>query len=244
MTQRGKKRRRSVPSYPILDGHIRKKKKLIPPILSFSETTFISSIDLIFPEIVWVGILLDWHGLRDGIDIVSKALQKLWGIREKTNWYRFTEIAAHAADLPQALEEDDLSDIEIAFATLRMAYDWPGLDWANSHEDASEAQKRINTTVRKYWNRFEQPYLTILSTLIYSMAISGRMKFAKGTVPDIEAIVSDWGSDRAEKAACSVRACSMAFFPHDTSENAEAWCKHFWRRNYQMSGCEYHDNGD
>jgi hypothetical protein len=100
------------------------------------------------------------------------------------------------------------------------------------------AQQRIETAIRKYADRFEQPYLTILGTIIYSMGISGKMKFAPGTVPDIEAIVTDWGSDRAEMAACSLRACSMAFFPHDGSDASEEWCKHFWRRNYQMSSCE------
>jgi len=94
-------------------------------------------------------------------------------------------------------------------------------------------------TIRKYWDRFEQPYLTIFATIIYSMAISDKMQFATGTLPDIEAIVSDWGSDSAEMAACSVRACSMALFPHDGSEGVEPWCKHFWRRNYQMSSCEW-----
>lgn len=235
-------RKRSVPTYPLLHGHVRNKKKLIPPILGFSQTTFISSIDLIFPEIVWIGILLDWHGLREGIDIVSQTLRKLWSAKEDINWYRFSEIAEQEPELTQSLGQDGLAEIQIAFATLRLSYLWPGLEWAESHEDTSEAKRRMSAVIRKYWNRFEQPYLTIIATIIYSMGISGRAKFAAGTVPDIEAIVSDWGSERAEAAASSVRAFSMAFFPHDASADSEAWCKHFWRSNYQMSSCELNDD--
>jgi hypothetical protein len=225
-----------------LKGHVRDKKKLIPPIVALPQTTFISSIDLIFPEIVWVGLLLDWYGVRDGVEIVSAALKKLWTANNEINWYRFSELAAHGHELTSILDDDGRAEIDVAFATLRLTYEWPGLEWAETHEETNGAERRMASAIRKYADRFEQPYLTIVSTIIYSMAISGKMKFAKGTVPDIEAIVDDWGSDRAEMAACSVRACSMAFFPHDGTEDSEEWCRHFWRRNYQMSSCEHHDD--
>ena len=230
------KRGRSSPHTPILEGHTRNKKRLVPPILGLTETSFISTIDMIFPEIIWIGLLLESYGLRDGIDVVSNRLQKLWAMDETVNWYRFSEFAAKSAQLA-ASEDDKLGDVESAFADLRLTYNWTGLGWATSSEEPT-AQARVISAIRKYWDRFEQPYLTIVSTVIYSMAISGKMKFASGTLPDIEAIANDWGSDRAEMAASSVRACSMAFFPHDGSELSTEWCKHFWRRNYQLSSCE------
>ena len=240
---RGRENQRySTPGYPILDGHIRKKKKLVPPILAFPQTTFVSSIDLIFPEIIWIGLLLDLHGLRDGIEIVSDALKDLWNTHLQVNWYRFSEIAAHPDDVCSVLGVDRLYILKPAFAALKITYDWPGLDWANSSDDSSDAEHSVGTAVRKYCDRFEQPYLTILATIIYSMGISGKVKFATGTVPDIEAVASDWGSDRARSAASSLRAFSMAFFPNDGSEASEHWCKHFWRRNYEMSSCELNDD--
>ena len=127
-----KKRRKrgKIPSYPILHGHVRDKKKLIPPILGLSETTFVSTIDTIFPEVVWIGVLLDWHGLRDGIEIVSTTLQKLWKAQENVNWYRFSEIAAHDDELVDILNEDEMAEIKVAFAAFRETYRWSGLDWA------------------------------------------------------------------------------------------------------------------
>ena len=86
---------RKLPPYPLLDGHVRNKKKLVPPMLNLPETHFVSSIDLIFPEIVWVGILIDYHGLSGAIEVVSRFLQKLWADEQKTNWYRFSEICSH-----------------------------------------------------------------------------------------------------------------------------------------------------
>ncbi|MCL6699582.1 hypothetical protein LZ496_12410 [Sphingomonas sp. NSE70-1] len=242
MPKKEKKGRRPIPNYPILEGHVRDKKKLIPPILGIPQTTFISTIDLIFPEIVWVGILLEWYGLREGIEVISKILKKLWNAQTNVNWYRFSEIAANGDKLTIILNEEELANISVAFAAFRLTYDWPGLEWATSHDEAEEAKRRVELTVRKYANRFDQPYLTVVSTIIYAMAIADKMKFATGTVPDIEAIVIDWGSDRAEMAACSVRACSMAFFPHDGSEESEDWCKHFWRKNYQTSSCEWNEH--
>lgn len=236
MTRKPKQGRSSVDS-PILEGHVRNKKKLVPPILGLTQTSFISTIDMIFPEIIWVGLVLETYGLREGIDVVSKRLQKLWLIDEKVNWYRFSEFAEHSGQIAAA-GDDALDDVKSVFADLRLTYAWAGLDWATSSEKATDAQERVSSVIRKYWDRFEQPYLTIVATIIYSMALSGKMKFAPGTLPEIEAIVSDWGSDRSKMAAASVRACSMAFFPHDGSEKSADWCRHFWRKNYQMSSCE------
>ncbi len=239
--KKSKLRRQSIPKYPILDGHVRNKKKLIPPILGFPETTFISTIDLIFPEIAWIGLLLEWHGLRDGTEVASEILKKLWSAQTQVNWYRFSEIAANGDKLTKILNESERAGIAIAFAAFRLNYDWPGLEWANSHDDVDDAKRRVESTVRRYADRFDQPYLTIVSTIIYAMAISDKMKFGPGTLPDIEAIVTDWGSERAERAAGAVRACSMVFFPHDGSQASEDWCKHFWRKNYQSSSCEWNE---
>ncbi len=235
----GESERRRLPSYPILKDHVRNKKRLVPPILSIGNTQSVSTLDSIFPEIFWVGILLDWHGTRDGIEVVSLALKSLWETDEKINWYRISQICANPDKLARSLNADQRHNVEIAFSTLRAVYGCNGLDWAEPCEDYSESVRRVIRTVEKYSDRFEQPYLIIVSTIIYSMAISGKMKFAPGTVPNIEAIVEEWGSEDAEMAASSVRACSMAFFPHDQSSQSEDWCQSFWRTNYKLSGCQF-----
>jgi hypothetical protein len=159
------------------------------------------------------------------------------GRRPKSKLVSFTEISARPEQVAKALNTQ-ARNIELGLAPLRDVYGWPGLDWCEP--PSKEASKgRVINGIRKYADRFEQPYLTILSTLIYSMAIADRMKFATGTLPDIEAIVSDWGTDAAEMAACSVRACSMAFFAMDGTEASEDWCRLFWRTNYQLTECEF-----
>jgi len=227
---------RGLPNYPILKGHNRKRKKLIPPVLAIGNTNLVSTIDTITPEIIWIGTVLDWHGIRDGIESVSSFLKALFEIDETKNWYRFSEISSNPNVIEQ-VSQLSRDSVQIAFLTFREVYEWPGLDWANGDIPRDDAARRIIKTVENYTDRFEQPYLIALSTIIYSMALAGKMQFAPGTLPDIEAIVNDWGTDAAEQAAGSVRACSMAFFPNDGSIESEKWCKHFWRRNYQLSGC-------
>lgn len=229
-------RRRRLPSQSILEGHNRERKKLIPPVLGIGNTQLISTIDTIIPEVVWVGLILDWHGVRNGIEVVSNFLKALWEIDNTKNRYRFSELCSNQI-LVEKLPEAMKLDVEIAFYTFRKVYECIGLDWAKGYECEEESSRRIIRTVSKYTNRFEQPYLIVVSTIIYSMALAEKMRFAPGTLPNIEAIVSNWGSDEAELASCSVRACSMTFFPHDGSEASEDWCKTFWRKNYQMSEC-------
>ena len=155
--KRERRKRRSRADRPILDGHIRDKKKLIPPMLGFPQTAFVSTIDSIFPEIVWIGVLFDSYGLRDGVEIASRTLKNLWNAQKDVNWYRFSEVAAHESDVTRILNDDERAEIEVAFAAFRSTYNWPGLDWANSDEDASQAKMRMDSAIRKYADRFEQP---------------------------------------------------------------------------------------
>ncbi|MEB3414627.1 hypothetical protein VCJ71_00965 [Alteriqipengyuania sp. WL0013] len=230
-------RDRSLPKYKILDGHKRTKKKLIPPIVGIPQTNFVSTIDTIVPEIIWIGILLDHYGTRDGINIAAKFMQSLWEIDKKINWYRFSEICNNSSMVAEAIDDEVLREVELPFYIFSQVYPWPDVKWASGVETLEEAQVRVEQTVQNYSNRFEQPYLTILSVVIYAMGLSDKMKFAHETLPNIEAIVNDWGTDEAEMASCSIRAMSLAFFPMDMTDQSLDWCKCFWRTNYQISGC-------
>lgn len=236
MTQGQKPDRSGIPSRSLLEGHVRDKKRLVPPLLKIPQTSFVSTIDSIFPEVMWIGMLLDWHGVGRGIEVVSGILDKLWNADMKTDWYRFSELSSRAID--KILTNDEIIDLVEPFSALKTVYDLSGLDWAASNLEISTLKEQVISSISKYVDRFDQPYLTIISTVIYSMGISGKMHFGPGTAPDIEAIVSDWGSEKSKMAASSVRACSMTFSMEGVSKESEDWCKHFWRKNYQMSGCQ------
>ena len=232
-----KSTRTGLPDYPILDDHKRDRKKLIPPMMSLTGMQSVSTLDTILPEIIWVGLVIDRYGLRRGINLVTESLKNLWSYDEITNWYRFSEICKNPEGFLRGAGEKNIVQMGEVFSSFKEVYDWEDLGWSSSSLSGLEHRDRIVRTVSKCADRFGQPYLTILATVIHAMGVSGKMQFPQGALPNIEAIVSDWGTDEAEMAACSLRACSLAFFPHDQREQSDEWCRHFWRVNYSISGC-------
>ncbi|NNE59124.1 MAG: hypothetical protein HKN36_13535 [Hellea sp.] len=222
----------------MLDGHQRQKQKLIPPLMRMPQFEFVSTLEEVFPEIVWIGLNLERHGLRNGIEIVSSFMEELWKRdHDRNDWYRFSTISANEKTL-ESVERDVLKTVSESFHCLALVYDWSGLSWAETDIAKEDAAAKVEAAVRKYADRFEQPYLLALSTVIYGMARADKVKFAPGTLPNFEAIATNWGSDESKMAAAQARAMSMAFFPSDTSAGAVNWSKTFWRTNYLISKCE------
>ncbi|QDH34577.1 hypothetical protein [Porphyrobacter sp. YT40] len=230
--------RTRLPSASILGKHSRDKKKLIPPIMGLQGIQMVSTIDSIVPEIIWVGVLLERYGLRSGIELASDILSCLWNHDRKQEWCRFSVILQNSATLHAVIDYEIMQKLALVFAPFKSVYSLDNIDWVNSEAEHSDYIKEIENAVGKYSDRYEQPYLIMLSTVVYSMGISGKVQFGPGTLPDIEAIVTNWGSPESQLAAAEVRAFSMAFFPQDRAEASEEWCRKFWQVNYKISGCD------
>ena len=53
----------------VLEGHKKVGSKFIPPMMQLPNWTEISYINQILPEIIWMGLINDEFGYRDGIDL-------------------------------------------------------------------------------------------------------------------------------------------------------------------------------
>lgn len=233
------KRPSRVPAYPLLDGHKRKKQKLVPPLSSFAEVQFVSTLDSILPEVLWIGAVIETYGLRDAVAIVSTFLKSLWTQFEKEppEFFRYSVLAdPKLANVVTSAE--GFGALEPIFAKFSLFY---GAEWSppvDTPVEAIEAQSSIEAWVKACWNRFEQPFLLVGGTIIYSLAISDRMKFAPGIAPDLEALAQDFESSAAKKSAGFIRASLMAFFPQSSNERAALWSKRFGDRNYDSTDCK------
>ena len=64
----------------ILSDHKRIKKKLVPPILQIGKFHEVKWVDYILPELLWLGLLNEFHGLKLGAELglsLANAANKL-----------------------------------------------------------------------------------------------------------------------------------------------------------------------
>lgn len=233
------KRPSLIPAYPLLDGHKPRKKRLVPPLNDFAKLQFVSTLDSILPEVLWIGGTIETYGLRDAITIVSKFLEELWSDSTSSppEYFR-NSVLANPDNREIVTGASGFSELEPVFRELASFY---GDDWMPpvSKADATEEVNSIPRWVGQYWNRYEQPFLLVGATVIYSLGVADRMKFAPGIRPNLESLAEGIESAESKMAAAFVRSSLMAFFPQSTDERAARWCRRFWEVNYRFSECEF-----
>jgi hypothetical protein len=223
----------------LLDGHKTRKKRLVPPLNDFAELQFVSTLDSILPEVLWIGGAIENYGLRDAITIVSNFLQALWSKSNPSppEYFR-NSVLANPENREIVTGASGFAELEPVFRDLASFY---GGDWMPpiSGADETDAVNPIPRWVAQYWNRYEQPFLLVGATIIYSLGVADRMKFAPGLKPNLEALAEGTESAESKMAAAFVRSSLMAVFPQSTDEHAARWCRRFWEVNYRSSECEF-----
>lgn len=224
----------------VLEGHGRKKKKIVPPFASLplTQTSFTADI---FPELLWLALVLDRYGYRRGIEIATPFQAALYELDRSRPWYRTSEIAEISPNLWDALEETNGSfKAEIQEALLPIASTYPEAAMTffevEGHH-SSDMVDRLKRCVGRFSNRFETPGCALIGGVVFLQAFVGRMQVSRETLEGINSIVGKPGSEEAEVASSMARATLLAMWSVDDPHPSD-WPKAFWRANRVISACE------
>jgi hypothetical protein len=224
----------------VLEGHGREKKKIVPPFaaLPLTQTSFTADI---FPELLWLALLLDRYGYRRGIEIAAPFQASLHKLDKSRPWYRTSELADISPELWSTLEETDGSfktDVEEALLPIAAIYPALAMTFFQIREhDPSDMVNRLERCAGRFSNRFETPGCALIGGIVFLQAFVGRMQVPRETLESINSIVGKPGSEKAELASSMVRATLLAMWSADTPHPSE-WPKIFWRANRLVSPCK------
>jgi hypothetical protein len=230
---------------PVLANHQRHKKKLVPPLLTFQQTSFVSTIDQIFPELFWMCLVFQDVGPHRATRSIIPALKSLYGADDKPHWYR-TSALLHRSNfaeetLQKTSDEGTYTTVINALALLRRVYR-PEEDQDPAPDSTPvEDAEQITEAVRNYWDKNLPAYCSVLATCIVGLGVAGKMKFPPHMLEGVNDILDNPGSDSAEATCSMLRAASMAMFPVEEDEIAVRWWRRFWNTNYRLSSCEFRD---
>jgi hypothetical protein len=226
---------------PILEGHTRNRKKLLNPFssLPYIQTSFTADI---FPELLWLALVLDRFGYRAGIEIATPFQVALYKISKKRPWYRLSEIAKLSLKQWERMAEPTSPFKEAileALTPIAFAYPELGIKFMKSaKQNSDEHIIRLKNSVKRFSNRFETPGAALIGAFVFLQAFVGRIQVPPDVIQGINSIVSNPGSDEAEMASSMVRATMLAMWSAD-NEDKKQWPKVFWYANLKVSGCDY-----
>jgi len=230
----------------ILEGYKQVGKRFIPPMLSIGEFRGVSWITEILPELIWFGILNEKLGIRKGIDVGSKIAKNANGIynkKEPTNFaflssYKFLDEPQKKIMLNELSNENILESLRYALSTFYDLFPEFPLDFLFDTPPQNITIHDIlnfKETLARYFNRRDKAAMLIQANVEYILAICGRVFYSeKIGVPNLEAIVKEFGSEEEKKASSHVRAYVNSAFGSQKELLTNHWSKYFWNRCFQM----------
>lgn len=233
----------------ILDDHQRIGKRFIPPFakLGFTE---ISWVEMLLPELLWLGLLNDHHGLARGAELaiaVARAAASTWTQERKklfaaSSSFIVLDHVQKKAVVASLASSGHLEDIREALLPLPLFYpDCPLnfiFDQTPTVSDTSVVLARFKQSLDRQFDRWDKPATMVQSNMVYIAFVTDVLKVMKGlSLANFPAIEKFPDTDESKKVAGSVRCTVSTFFAPPHYDSASSWPCYFWSQGFLIEPC-------
>jgi hypothetical protein len=236
----------------VLSDHKRVGKRFIPPMLQTLKLDDISWVDHGIPELVWIGLLHQANGLKQGTDLALSVARACADTVSHPPLPLFSMISAYRSlDRSQRAQvvagldrKRKLGLIREALAPLVSNYPECPLYFlfrrnrvaTNSGGSDLESLKAV---VEALFDRLTFEATMVQVNALYVGAVTGKIKFCRGTgFDEIEPVVSYPTTEESRRIAADTRAFLNVCLGADQSADAVAWRSYFWNRGLELEPCE------
>lgn len=234
---------------PVLADHRQVGKKFIPPFVAqlgpIGEVRWVN--DLV-PELLWVGLLNDEHGLKTGADLTLRLAKAAVRVRasETREWFAVASAYTRLDQSQRTAVRADLESsgvlepIRIALQPLKDFYPNCPLnflfDGATSEGDGS--LERLKNVVSVMFDRWNIPTTFVQANAVYIAFVTDILKVAKGlALANFPAIEQFPQTEESQKVAASTRATVSSMYMQFKDDDSETWIASFWARGLELERC-------
>jgi len=233
----------------VLADHKQIGKKYIPPMaqLGFSEILW---TDKLVPELLWLGLLNDAHGLQAGADLaisLAKAATKTWKNGHKKLFASTSSFSALddgqrtliAADLKSS---DKLNPIRSAIKPLAALYPKCPLgflfDDVPEFGEGTHIMDSFKASLDRMFYRWEKPATMAQANAVYIAFVTDILKVRKGlSLANFLAIEKFPDTEESKRVASGVRCAVSMFFSPPHYDDSSSWPAYFWDRGFKIEPC-------
>lgn len=235
----------------ILKDHKVVGKKLIPAMIhmmdgKLQETDF---TDDILPEILWMGLICDEVGYKEGIGLIKDIADIANEVNDSENYLNFAVASSFIKLSDEQLKTLSLKLVDkgiyeilkYLLSPLNVFYnDSPfsflGKEVELDDEELSNLLNRLKQCVEKHFDRFQIDSVRALANVLYIRHIHRKISYNQNVeVPNIEILFSDPDSEEGKKTIAQVRAGTKVEFMIDYDNT---WAKSFWNQSYKLDKCK------
>lgn len=247
---------KSKKSREVLEGHTRVGKKFFPPITQLKNITDVSYVNDLLPEIIWMGLINDVLGYKDGLALCQALAVTAKAVHHSPKSINFALCSSYlqlseeerAEIVRRSSEDNALDPLRSFIAPLVVLYKGFPLAFLGTNENPpsrEELVSRLKHCIRRHIDKHELPGLVIQANVMYIRGMTGGLAFAKNIkVPDLNAIVSSPESEEAKRAGALVRSFVLCEVMLPLKEGQGSWPRDFWNQGLQLDDCEFEVAGD
>ena len=241
----------------VLQDHKRQGKTFIPPFQHMlGPLSEISWVKTILPELLWIALIQDYHGLREGVAIITRftrIARKCSSSKKKNIFATVSALLELTKDEKSCLQKElaasgDLFEIQKALLPLITLYPECPLKFLYSvkYNSSGEEEKdieRLKNLVRGMYDKTSRDTMMVQATAIGLAFDSGILKVFKGLAlakfPEIEKYPY---TELSEKIAASIRSSIFMFFTEPHYPKSSNWPKYFWNRGLEIDKCYFEES--
>ncbi len=223
----------------ILKGHKKVGSKFIPPMMQLPNWSEISYVNLMLPEIIWMGLINDEFGYRAGINLSANLANRAFELKETDKHINFALVSnfnllsteAKNEFIKSIEESSDIGRYRRSLLPLIVLYEDFPLSFIGTGEeeyDRDQLIERMKACIDKHIDKYETPAMIIQANLMYIRGTNGGLHVAPHIeVPDLNILIDDPESEAAKRAGGFVRTSAMQEFMPMGEDRYGDWSKTF-----------------
>ncbi len=240
-------------SEKILKDHIKKKGVFIAPFnYQLTKLEEVSWVNTIIPELIWIALLIQMNGERDGINIASQLCKICSEVKETDKFPFYGNMSlfyTHNEEQKKTiLEKMDYMQKKIlseSLESLFVLYPENPLLYLNTTEqkkDVNDETKIISETIKEMFDKTSRLAIETQAALMYFGFESGRFHVTEKSVlsnfPEIQHYPD---TELSKIIAAVIRSSTPIFIAEQLKITGNKWSFYFWNRGLEISECDFGD---
>lgn len=243
----------------VLEDHIRKKRRLIPPVravMGENYSPFSWSLQIV-PELFWITLLINDLGPVRGVEVARKIGNAAAQVSKKDRKPLFATVTSFSelsedeqSELLDVIDKEALSDFRAVLGNLSIV--WPESPFSftelQSDDELQAVIDHLSPTLEEMYDRHSRAATLAISTAVYLGFDQDKVKVAKEVFDNHATAFTDIenypATEASRKAGSFFRAMApMLLLGKEEAADISDWVDVFWNGLSAIGGCsgDYQD---
>jgi hypothetical protein len=238
----------------VLSDHKKVGSRFIPPWLQFAPMREVKYVGLVLPELIWLAVLNDFHGLRKGAELaltLSKAMVAASGDSSRKKLYALTSSYTSITNeekrraLNSLRLSNQLKELQQALAPFVTLYPECPLNFlleekipptANTETLLPQFKQLLSTLFDKY----EKPATLMQANAIYIAFVTDLLRVKAGlALANFPAVADFPETEESKRVAASVYSAVNGVIGNFLDQPQLIWPNYFWSNGLAIESCNY-----